>query len=384
MGRINKKQPVNRSVLEMARTRLADIFDRFDRVAASFSGGKDSTVCLNLALEVATQLGRLPLPVFTFDEEVIPPETVEYCARVAARPDVAFTWYCVPIFHRNACSPTQPSWHPWAPEDQAQWVRELPAQAVTDFPGFTRQGIAEQMPALFQPREGTAGIIMGIRAQESMSRYRAVASKAGHFAYMTPGSASHITNCYPIYDWHTEDVWRAPAAFGWDYNRAYDVMDACGMPRHAQRCAPPFGEQPIRGLYTFKTCWPQLWAKMVDRVPGAATAARYANTELYAVALSDSDLPEGTTWREWTMLSLQQLPPDARQEAADAIRSCLVAHQNRTPGAAVPDAEPHPVSGYCWRMLFTAAKVGGNKFGRIQQKIANAALAERRARGITS
>jgi predicted phosphoadenosine phosphosulfate sulfurtransferase len=384
MARINSKQAVAASCYDLSIERLAYVFDKFDRVAVSFSGGKDSTVVLNLAREAARLAGRLPLLVYTFDEECIPPETVEYMARVAQDPELEFRWYCVPIYHRNACSTESPSWHPWAPEDRERWVRPLPPLAITDYAGFTRQGIAEQMPALFPPAGGTLGNLMGIRAQESMSRYRAIASKTGHLAWMSPTPTRWITNCYPVYDWQTEDVWRAPARFGWDYNRAYDVMEAEGMARHAQRCAPPFGEQPIRGLYTFKTCWPALWAKMVDRVPGAATAARYANTELYAVGISDSDLPEGVTWREWTVMQLRQLPPASRQDAADAIRSCLVNHRKRTNNAPVPDAVPHPVSGFCWRILYTAAKVGGNKFGRIQQKMSNVALAERRSRGITS
>jgi len=384
MGRIHKQVRLEDSCYELALVRLRHVFERFDQIAVSFSGGKDSTVCLNLALQVARETGRLPLDVRTFDEEAIPPETVEYLARTAEKPDIAFTWYCVPIEHRNACSPSEPHWYPWAPEDRARWVRPLPALAVTDYPGFTRKGIADQMAALFPPEKGSFANIMGIRTQESMSRYRAVASKRGHQAFMTPGTAApHSMNVYPIYDWATEDVWRAPHQFGWDYNHAYDVMDACGMPRHLQRCAPPFGEQPIRGLYTFKTCWPQLWAKMVDRVAGAATAARYANTELYAASVSDEDLPHGATWRGLTMSALRKLDPSSQKETALAIENCLRTHELRTSGQPMPEDEPDPLSGFCWKTLYIAAKVGSNKFGRQQQKMHNRALAERRRRGIT-
>jgi predicted phosphoadenosine phosphosulfate sulfurtransferase len=382
MGKIHRKVPVDSSCYELTLERLTYVFERFDQVAVSFSGGKDSTVCLNLALQVARATGRLPLDVISFDEEAIPPDTVEYMARVATLPDIQFRWYCVPIQHRNACSTTEPYWFPWAPEDEHRWVRPLPPLAITAYPGFTRTGIAEQMPALFPASRGTAAIIMGIRTQESMSRHRAIASKVGRLAFMTPaGAARHITNVYPVYDWATEDVWIAPARLGWDYNRAYDVMDAAGMPRHAQRCAPPFGEQPIRGLHTFKTCWPQLWGKMVDRVAGAATAARYANTELYANAVSDEDLPHGLTWREYTLSTLRALTPASRQEAAAAINACIIGHKRRTGGRPIPDDVPDPLSGFCWKTLYIAAKVGGDKFGRQMQKMGNIALAERRRRG---
>src|SRR5687767_12790853 len=113
MGRIHKQLRLEDSCYELARSRLRHVFERFDQIAVSFSGGKDSTVCLNLALEAARDTKRLPLQVLTFDEEAIPPETVEYLARTAEKPDIDFKWYCVPIEHRNACSPSEPHWYPW-------------------------------------------------------------------------------------------------------------------------------------------------------------------------------------------------------------------------------------------------------------------------------
>jgi predicted phosphoadenosine phosphosulfate sulfurtransferase len=337
---------------------------------------------MNLALEEARARQRLPLHVYSFDEEAIPPETVEYMARVAARPDIRFDWYCVPIQHRNACSPVEPYWYCWEPEQRAKWVRDLPPLAITDYPGLVRKGIAEQMRALFPPSEGSLANIMGIRTQESLSRYGAVASKEGFIAFVNPAAVRHGKNIYPIYDWTTEDVWRAPARFGWDYNRAYDVMEAAGVTRHDQRCAPPFGEQPIRRLHTYKTCWPHLWAKMTARVRGAATAARYANTELYGVSIEAEDLPAGMTWRAWTLAALELLPAANRREAAGAIKVAVSIHNARTGGAPMPDAEPHPISGFSWKLLYIPAKVGGNKFGRVQQKITNRAIQFRKKAGI--
>ena len=382
MSRLRKKRFLDRSCYDLARERLDWVFDRFDFVTVAFSGGKDSTVCMHLALEAARARHRLPLHVYSFDEEAIPPETVEYMARVAARDDVAFHWYCVPIQHRNACSTREPYWYCWEPEKRDLWVRDLPAGAITDYPGLVRKGIAEQMAALFPPSKGSLANIMGIRTQESLSRYGAVASKEGFLAFVNPAAVRHGKNIYPIYDWTTEDVWRAPARFDWDYNRAYDVMEAAGVTRHDQRCAPPFGEQPIRRLHTYKTCWPHLWAKMTARVQGAATAARYANTELYGVSIEADDLPAGMTWREWTLAALDLLPPANRREAAQAIRVAVSIHNARSNGAPMPDAEPHPVSGFSWKLLYIPAKVGGNKFGRIQQKITNRAIQFRKRAGI--
>lgn len=44
-------------------SRLRLVFRNFERVCVAFSGGKDSSVTLQLALDVARELGRSPVDV---------------------------------------------------------------------------------------------------------------------------------------------------------------------------------------------------------------------------------------------------------------------------------------------------------------------------------
>jgi predicted phosphoadenosine phosphosulfate sulfurtransferase len=69
----------------MALDRIRHAYSVSDYQIVLFSGGKDSSTVLNLVIEVATELGRLPVPVLFIDEEAIPPETVEYVDRVRRR-----------------------------------------------------------------------------------------------------------------------------------------------------------------------------------------------------------------------------------------------------------------------------------------------------------
>ena len=98
--------------------------------------------------------------------------------------------------------------------------------------------------------------------------------------YDEGSSQGNIYKVYPVYDWSTKDIWTAPKKYGWDYNPAYDLMDKMGIKPNDQRCAPPYGEEPMRGLYQFRELFPDIWGKMQTRVDGAATAARYSNTVL--------------------------------------------------------------------------------------------------------
>lgn len=219
------KAPLDEDVLTLARRRIALLYDRFDLVTLLFSGGKDSTVCLNLLLEEAGRRDRLPLEVSFFDEEAIHPETVEYVERVRERPDVRLAWYCLPVKHRNACSRRQLYWHPWNPAERELWCRPLPEGALLEHPGF-RFGMthAELGPFLHGPERGSVASVMGIRADESLRRYRIVARRMRE-NWLMPARKGYACLAYPIYDWTTFDVWTAPRLMGWDWNRTYDCVE---------------------------------------------------------------------------------------------------------------------------------------------------------------
>ena len=379
-----KKKYIAEDVYALAMDRLRLCFDRFDKVVVSFSGGKDSTACFQLALQVAREMNRLPLDVFTFDEEAIPPETVEYMERVRQNPDIRFHWYCLPVEHRNACSRKHPYWYPWDPDQRELWVRDLPAGAITELAGFDRHPPPEIIGFMFGPQCGRVCQVMGIRTQESMSRYSMIARKRGREAFLVGQdyhNQKHVTKAFPIYDWMTEDVWVAPQKFGWDYNRAYDVMEAAGLARLEARCSPPYGEQPIRRLWAYKVCWPELWARMLTRVPGAATAARYANTELYGVGKIELD--DGQSWQAQTLQVIAKLQPSAQKEVGSSLAKFLNQHHRYT-NDALPDAIPHPLSGFCWKEFYRMAQAGGDKFGRLSLKIVNRGIAARKKAGVPS
>lgn len=380
MAKLFKRRQIAASVLDKAVERINTLFDRFDRVVVSFSGGKDSTVCLNLALLVARERGRLPLDVYTFDEEAIHPPTVEYLARVAASPEVRFRWYCVPVQHRNACSRRQPYWYPWAPEDRHLWVRQLPPGAITELPGFKRgMTMPECVPLVFDRRHGMVADIRGIRAQESLRRLQVVTHRVEDNWIAEPRNG-HSFACSPIYDWTTEDVWLATRHFGWDYNRTYDVFDKAGVTPHQQRVCPPYGEEPLGGLHQYAECWPDLWHAMIARVPGAATAARYARTELYGYG--GIEPPPGKTWRTWLEDLLRMWPDKQQVVIRKNVASMLASHARKTRGRDVPDDESDPLSGLSWKFLCMIALRGDLK-NRKKGSLVDRAVKAMAKRGIT-
>lgn len=366
---IPKRTVLSKSVWEMAEERTARAFDLYDTVVVSFSGGKDSTVVLNLAIAEAKRRNRLPLKVMFFDEEAIPMETEQYVRRVSKLPEVDLDWMCLPIVHRNGCSTDDSVWYPWAPESEDLWVRPMPPEAKTYkdfehwpvFPIDKRIGIPDSNPVLYPARQyGSVGFLLGIRADESVRRRQAVTAKIKD-NYIIPMKQGQF-KVYPIYDFSTPDVWRAPRIFNWDYNQAYDLMELAGISHHMQRIAPPYGEQPMQALWMFKKCFPEVWDKMGERVPGAKTAARYSRGTLYGAgqgAIKETDLREGETWEQRIISVLQKYTEEERQWVTHHMMGFIRRHYHKTADPIM--TRPHPVTGVSWKLLYKIAEKGDFK-----------------------
>ena len=379
MGRILKKEVVaDVNVYDAAIKRFEYLFDNFDKVVVSFSGGKDSTVCLNLALEVAKKKNKLPLDVYFWDEEAIHPDTIEYVERVRQLPEIRFKWLCIPIRHRNACSRKEPYWQCWDPHKKDLWVRDMPdnPDVVTEMKEFKwGDSVPDIAHYVYGPEHGTVADVRGIRADESLRRYRSVAQKT-KLNWLGGPRNGHNYPVSPIYDWTTFDVWTAPRLFGWDYNRSYDIMSMLGVAPSTQRVCPPYGEEPLGGLWIYAQGWPQLWHKMINRVHGAATAGRYANTELYG--FGKLQLPEGMTWRDWTYALLELYPKDLKGKVANNISNLIAQHKTKT-NRPLHETEADLMTGLSWKFLAMIANRGDLKERRKGQVNANASLARDKA-----
>lgn len=389
-----KKRYVDKDVYTLALERVRHAYELFDTIVVSFSGGKDSTAALNVTLEVARELGKTPVKAIFWDEECIPYETENYVRRVYNDPDVDLKWMCIPQKTRNGCSQREPYMYLWDPEVKDKWARPMPLEAISNWP-VTHLTHKHLLLSVYPPKEyGNVGLIMGIRAAESITRYRAATAKEtenyivkygvtlrtcikcggklpkedaiiysksdkGTCKFVHPGkcyAALHDENVwkvYPVYDWSNEDVWTAPDIFGWDYNRAYDVMEMAGLSKNQQRCSPAFGHEALQKLYIYKTCFPRIWEKMQYRVKGARTALRYSTTSLYSYGQTP-DKPDNFTWPEFLKYYLDKLPPKLKKETAKRIQSEIKMHYRKTSDPILKNA-PHPETGLNWNLLLKIA-----------------------------
>lgn len=370
-------------VYTAAKNRIHLIYDRFDLVVIGFSGGKDSTVVLNLALEVARERDRLPIDVCFVDEECITQETFDYVERVRTHNDVRMKWACLPVKHRNACSRSQPYWYPWLKEDRDKWVREMPPWAITlkDVPQFKvgKHVVHDVAPMLYGKELGMVAELRGIRAQESIRRLQSV-SKREIDNWITQNPINgYFYPTSPIYDLQIQDVWVAPQQFSWDYNRHYDIQAMAGISKNLQRVTPPFGEEPLNGLWQFATCWPELWERMLKRVDGVGTAWRYALTDLYGT--SPKEPPPGMTYRDWCYSLIELYEPEDKAQIAANVAQMIKLHRSKT-SRPIPETEADRASGLSWKWLAKCINQGDLK-GRKAGKLVELAMQQCKKLGIS-
>lgn len=353
--------PLGMDVLTAARLRIADVFDHCAAVYVSFSGGKDSTVLLDLAAAEARRRGRR-LGVLFVDLEAQYALTIAHVRASLARvADVADPyWVALPLHLRNAVSQFEPQWVCWEPGREADWVRPrdaLPAGAITDeafFPFFRRaMEFEEFVPAFgawYGARHAGGGLtacLVGIRAQESLNRWRTLVSptkaRLGRRPWTTwvaAAGGAPLYNAYPIYDWKTEDVWtyhaRHPAV---PHNRLYDRMHAAGLTIHQQRICQPYGDDQRRGLWLYQVIEPETWGRVVARVAGANQGALYVRERGNVLGNHRVTLPAGHTWQSFARLLLATMPP----RTAEHYENKVAVFAQWWAGRGYPDGIPDAV-----------------------------------------
>jgi len=322
---------VGTDVYTEARNRIAWVFDNFERIYLSFSGGKDSGVMLNLVLQHMEETGETrKLGVKIMDNEANYEQSVEFMHRIlrthADKLDIY--WCCLPITLPCTVSSYAVDWQCWGEHDKDRWVRPRPTDPYIvnfdnhQFPFFRENMLDKVFYDEFSEwysQGKTSANLIGIRAAESLNRFRAIMNERKETLggkMWTKRNTEHSYNVYPIYDWRTEDVWTANARFDFDYNKLYDTFYKAGIPVSKMRVASPFMSESKSSLGLYRVIDPHTWAKLCARVGGANFVATYGKQMGYR----SFTLPEGHTWKSFTRFLLATLP----QEVADNFRSRFI------------------------------------------------------------
>jgi len=202
--------------VEAARQRIRHVYDTFDTVCVQFSGGKDSTAVLLLAKELHDERGLGPVKVIFRDEEMVSPLVIDYVNYVRQLPWVEMEWYCMPQGSEVWVLGKRESIIMWSEmrRKEGRLCREMPPWAITAEhfglpPGKPPPEIVDYYT--MQGKQGNTAFITGVRASESMLRYRSLVQKLHENYIVTPYKSKKgipLKFAKIIYDWQTADVFK--------------------------------------------------------------------------------------------------------------------------------------------------------------------------------
>ena len=321
------REYLEQNVYEALQSRLRLIFEEFDNIYLSFSGGKDSGLLLNLVLDFQKKyFPEKRIGVFHQDFEAQYTVTTEYVERTFERikDQVEPYWVCLPMATRTALSSYEMYWYPWDDKKKEVWVRPMPDKEyvinldhnpmTTYHYRMSQEDLAKQFGRWYRISHGDQKTVclLGMRADESLQRYSGFLNKK--YGYKGECWISKqfkdVWCASPIFDWSAEDVWHANYVFGYDYNRLYDLYYMAGLTVSQMRVASPFNDYSKDSLNLYRVIDPEIWVKLVGRVQGANFASIYGRTR--AMGYRNVTLPPDHTWKSYTMFLLDTLPARIR------------------------------------------------------------------------
>jgi len=314
----------NKNVYDAAIERLDFIFANFERVYLSFSGGKDSGVMLNLTIDYMRKHGiTRKLGIQILDNEANYKLSTEFMHRIleANRDILDIYWCCLPITLPCTISSYAFEWQCWGQRDKERWVSPMPTQDyIVNIDNHPFDFFEEDMSyehfwdgfAEWYSQGKSCANLIGIRTVESLNRFRAIMNQRKETLggqMWTKKNTAHTYNCYPLYDWRTEDIWRANAKFEWDYNKLYDIFYKAGVPILKMRVASPFMSESKSSLGLYRVIDPHTWARLCARVQGANFIATYGKQLGY----KSLKLPPNHTWKSFVKFLLATLPTEVAE-----------------------------------------------------------------------
>lgn len=265
------------NVFDASLERMRNIFDEFENVVVGFSGGKDSTVTLEIALIVAREKNRLPLKVLFLDQESERSGTIEYVREVMSRPEVDPMWMQIPFTLYNSLSYTDNRLRCRDETPGVEWIREKEDISIKkNVFGTNRFVDLFSKIATHYYKGKKFCYLAGVRCEESPRRYMGLTQRAT-YKWITRGKRldekDHYT-FYPLYDRTYIDIRKAIHDNGRKYNNVYDYQYRYWTKVQEMRVSSLIHSTAVTALFYLPEVDKILYEKLCKRLPWISTANR--------------------------------------------------------------------------------------------------------------
>jgi predicted phosphoadenosine phosphosulfate sulfurtransferase len=292
-----------KNVLEASKERISMLFDMYDNISVSVSGGKDSSVLFDLAWKEAQKRDRT-IDVMFIDQEAEFEATIDVIRSISQLPNVNMKWYQIPFKMTNSISYEQDYLNCW----DGMNIRPFELNSIKSIGSNNELTWEKLLVTLEKQCDKRTAQLIGLRSSESLNRYRAVVKNPAidNINWSSKTANDNLINFYPIYDWGFDDVWRYIYEEKINYNRIYDHQFAKDYHKDEMRISCLIHEKSYKCLVDLPEFEPETFEWLCQRVKGVDTAMRYAKEkQMY----SNEILPTHyKSWKEFRDFLLNNHP----------------------------------------------------------------------------
>lgn len=235
--------------------------------------------------------------------------TADYVGKVMRRKEVKPYWYQFEFDFTNSLSNKNNFVRLWDKNAEKDWIRPKSDISIKDNP--TKENRFHKLIealhyAMIEPTTKRAVVLIGMRADESFNRRKAIMychSKKREKPWISKNDKK-IKEAYPIFDWTFEDVWVAIAKYKWDYNKIYDYFYRWGVPKTRMRVSAMIHETAYWQIEYLQEIEPQTYDRFCKRVHGVNTFAHSFDSDAVQIKELPYMFKDWKEYRDYLLIHL--------------------------------------------------------------------------------